>query len=78
MRWNARQKASEQPFQHPKGSSHLKESPTYSIWQRWQENVRRIESFERDHGVPVSLLWWQARRWAVLDHLLTELRLPQV
>ena len=74
VRWNAPQKASEQPFQPPKGSDHMKDSPTYSIGQRWRDNLRRIESFERDYGVPVSLLWWQARRRALLDHPMAQLR----
>jgi hypothetical protein len=74
LRWNAPQKASEQPFQPPLGSGHIKDSPTYSVMARWRDNLRRVEGFEREHGVPVSLLWWQARRRALVDRWVAEFR----
>ena len=46
--------------------------------QRWLSNLRRIDTFGREHAIPISLLWWRDRQRLLFDYVTaqTDVTLP--
>jgi len=72
MSWNSPQKAQQQPFQFLPPAE-LRDSPAPAIMQRWRSNLRRIDTFGREHAIPISLLWWRDRQRPLFDYVRSQL-----
>ncbi len=69
--WDAPQATMPVPFQLRSPERHL-DLPLPSLQERWQQNLKRIERFAREHDVTTSVLWWREKQRAVLDDLLED------
>lgn len=72
MSWNSPHKAQQQPFQFLPPAD-LRDSPAPAIMQRWLSNLRRIDTFGREHAIPISLLWWRDRQRPLFDYVRSQL-----